>query len=75
MTAEASYFKSTLNLPQTDFPMKGNLPVKEPKIIANWESVGAYQRMVGKKQGSNQICDARWSYLCQRRYSYWSCIK
>jgi len=30
-------FKDTLNLPQTEFPMKGNLPNKEPEILSFWE--------------------------------------
>ncbi|HBT98335.1 MAG TPA: isoleucyl-tRNA synthetase, partial [Sulfurihydrogenibium sp.] len=29
-------FKDTLNLPQTEFPMKGNLPNKEPEILSFW---------------------------------------
>ncbi|MEK7358076.1 MAG: hypothetical protein AAB250_16640 [Bdellovibrionota bacterium] len=28
--------KDTLNLPVTDFPMKGNLPEREPQMIAGW---------------------------------------
>ena len=30
-------YKSTLNLPQTDFPMKANLPQREPEMLAWWE--------------------------------------
>ena len=30
-------FKNTLNLPKTDFPMKGNLPSKEPLIQKKME--------------------------------------
>ena len=28
-------YKKTLNLPKTEFPMKGNLPTKEPLIQKN----------------------------------------
>ena len=28
--------KQTINLPRTDFPMKANLPVAEPKMLAAW---------------------------------------
>lgn len=28
-------YKETLNLPQTDFPMKGNLPQREPEMLKN----------------------------------------
>ncbi len=34
--------KATLNLPQTDFPMKANLPQTEPKRLASWEQEGLY---------------------------------
>ena len=38
-------YKNTLNLPQTDFPMKANLSVKEPQILAEWEKSGLYQKL------------------------------
>ena len=34
--------KSTLNLPRTDFSMKANLPLNEPKILARWEQMRLY---------------------------------
>ena len=37
--------KSTLNLPKTPFPMKANLPQNEPRILAEWEQSGLYQRI------------------------------
>jgi isoleucyl-tRNA synthetase len=37
--------KSTLNLPKTDFPMKANLPQREPKTLARWEEMGIYDRV------------------------------
>lgn len=30
-TEEGKQFNDTLNLPKTDFPMRGGLPQKEPK--------------------------------------------
>ncbi|GFO53145.1 isoleucine--tRNA ligase [Geomonas sp. Red276] len=30
-------YKDTLNLPQTAFPMKGNLPQREPEMLKQWE--------------------------------------
>ena len=44
-------YKSTIRLPQTDFPMKGNLPTKEPEIIKKWEQNSIYQKMVAKNKG------------------------
>jgi len=36
-------YKETINLPKTDFPMKGNLPTKELEIQARWERMGVYE--------------------------------
>ena len=38
-------YKPTLNLPQTDFPMKANLPQREPKLLAWWEEKQLYQKI------------------------------
>ena len=32
-------YKDTLNLPKTDFPMKANLPEREPKILEKWRDL------------------------------------
>ena len=37
-----SDYKNTLNLPKTGFPMKGNLPNKEPLIQEKWEKENLY---------------------------------
>ncbi|HEY4382690.1 MAG TPA: isoleucine--tRNA ligase [Acidobacteriaceae bacterium] len=37
--------KSTLNLPQTAFPMKAGLPVNEPIRLAQWEKSGLYDQI------------------------------
>jgi isoleucyl-tRNA synthetase len=36
-------YKPTLNLPQTGFPMRGNLPNREPKQVEQWQSKGLYK--------------------------------
>ncbi len=41
-------YKSTLNLPKTDFPMKGNLPVKEKQILELWQDIDLYGRLLAK---------------------------
>lgn len=38
-------YKSTLNLPQTAFPMKAGLPAREPQMLAYWDSINLYQKM------------------------------
>jgi len=35
-------YKSTLTLPKTDFPMKANLPKREPEMLKRWDDVGIY---------------------------------
>lgn len=45
-------YKNTLNLPKTDFPMKANLPTREPEILAYWQEIDLYQelRRLGEKR-------------------------
>jgi isoleucyl-tRNA synthetase len=38
-------YKPTLNLPRTDFPMKANLPQREPEMLAWWEQERLYERL------------------------------
>ena len=38
-------YKSTLNLPKTDFPMKANLPQREPDLLAWWDELDLYARI------------------------------
>ncbi|XJZ28427.1 isoleucine--tRNA ligase [Bacillota bacterium Lsc_1132] len=38
-------YKDTLLMPQTDFPMRGNLPNREPEIQAEWEEMGIYKKV------------------------------
>jgi len=38
-------YKATLNLPRTSFPMKANLPQREPEILARWERERLYERI------------------------------
>ena len=38
-------YKSTLNLPSTGFPMKGNLAQREPEMLKRWQSQDIYQQI------------------------------
>ncbi|MBP1149397.1 isoleucine--tRNA ligase [Methylocaldum sp. RMAD-M] len=38
-------YKSTLNLPSTDFPMKANLPQREPEQLERWRSMDLYRKI------------------------------
>ena len=44
----AQDLKETLNLPQTEFPMRGNLVEREPKRIDHWNSLDLYGRIQEK---------------------------
>ena len=40
-----SNYKHTLNLPSTDFPMRGNLAKREPEMLARWEQMDIYKKI------------------------------
>jgi len=39
-------YSKTVNLPETDFPMKGNLPTREPEMLKEWDKIGIYKRII-----------------------------
>lgn len=45
-------YKETLLMPKTDFPMRGGLPNKEPKIQEQWEANNQYQKALEKNKGN-----------------------
>jgi isoleucyl-tRNA synthetase len=44
-------YKATLNLPRTDFPMKANLPQREPEMLRRWDEIGLYRQMLARNAG------------------------
>ncbi len=44
-------YKSTLNLPKTDFPMRGNLAQREPEMLKRWQDLDLYQKIRDARQG------------------------
>lgn len=44
-------YKSTLNLPKTDFPMKGNLAQREPEMLEHWKKMDLYNSIRNSKAG------------------------
>ena len=46
----ANSYKSTMNLPQTDFAMKANLPSREPERLAKWEEEHLYWKVLEKNK-------------------------
>jgi isoleucyl-tRNA synthetase len=43
--------KNSLNLPQTDFPMKANLPTNEPKMLERWAGIKIYEQIRKSRRG------------------------
>jgi isoleucyl-tRNA synthetase len=45
-------YKHTLNLPSTDFPMKADLPQREPVFLQKWEEENLYRQIREKSRGA-----------------------
>ncbi len=48
-------YKNTLNLPQTDFPMKASLSQREPDILKQWQSEHLYEKLRAQKKGKKKF--------------------
>ena len=48
-------YRPTIFLPQTDFPMKGNLPESEPKILKRWEEMDLYHYLQKRAEGREKF--------------------
>ncbi|MGG1398313.1 isoleucine--tRNA ligase [Bacillus salipaludis] len=44
-------YKDTLLMPKTEFPMRGNLPQREPDIQAKWEEIDIYAKVQERTKG------------------------
>jgi isoleucyl-tRNA synthetase len=44
-------YKNTLNLPDTPFPMRGDLAKREPQMVARWQEQQRYKRIRAAKKG------------------------
>ena len=52
---EKKNYGATLNLPKTDFPMRGNLPENEPKIKEEVLDNDLYEKMLKKNEGKESF--------------------
>jgi len=52
MTETQANYKDALNLPQTEFPMKANLPQREPEMLARWDSAKLYEKIMAGRAGA-----------------------
>jgi isoleucyl-tRNA synthetase len=50
MAEQKNDWKTTLNLPQTAFPMKASLSAKEPEILKKWEETDLYNQILTVRQ-------------------------
>jgi len=48
-------YRSTVFLPRTDFPMKGQLPKREPETLARWERLDMYRRLREAAKGREKF--------------------
>ena len=48
-------YTSTLNLPQTGFAMRANLPQREPDMLRYWEDIDLYHKMLEAAEGKPQF--------------------
>ncbi len=44
-------YKDTLLMPKTDFPMRGNLPKREPEMQAKWKEMNIYEAVQKRTEG------------------------
>ncbi len=48
-------YKETLNLPATDFPMRANLPNREPQILEHWDRIGLNDKLENANKGEKSF--------------------
>src|SRR5689334_17078450 len=48
-------YSKTVNLPKTDFPMKADLPKREPEMLARWEKEKVYEKALARRAGKDKF--------------------
>src|SRR5271169_3008425 len=48
-------YRPTVFLPKTNFPMRGDLPNREPSIVARWEKMDLYRRLREASHGREKF--------------------
>ena len=50
-------YRSTVFLPETEFPMRAGLPQREPEWLARWDRLGVYDRLRARaRRGGSPSC-------------------
>ncbi|MEG1578962.1 MAG: class I tRNA ligase family protein, partial [Oscillospiraceae bacterium] len=44
-------YNKTINLPETDFPMRAGLPKREPEMLARWKKMDVYKLLLERNAG------------------------
>ncbi|TFY98905.1 isoleucine--tRNA ligase [Ramlibacter humi] len=55
MSDSKTDYRATLNLPDTPFPMRGDLPKREPGWVKQWEDEGLYKRLRDARKGRQKF--------------------
>lgn len=50
-----SDYKHTLNLPETAFPMRGNLAKREPEMLKRWQDLDVYANLRQQREGREKF--------------------
>ncbi len=50
MCKDCKDYTKSVNLPKTDFPMRGNLPEREPETLKYWEEIDLYNKLKEKNK-------------------------
>ncbi|WP_144823818.1 isoleucine--tRNA ligase [Marinobacter piscensis] len=50
-----SDYKHTLNLPETAFPMRGNLAKREPEMLKRWQDLNVYANLRKQREGREKF--------------------
>ena len=55
MSETKTDYRATLNLPDTPFPMRGDLPRREPQWVKEWEDQGLYKKLRAARCGHEKF--------------------
>ena len=66
----AQDYKNTLNLPETEFAMRANLPAREPEVFASWDADGLYYRIIENKMAFKDFAAFTHRYFQKHTFIY-----
>ncbi|MCK6418009.1 MAG: isoleucine--tRNA ligase, partial [Alphaproteobacteria bacterium] len=49
--SQEEFYRSTVFLPKTEFPMRGDLPQREPAMVKQWQDSGIYKKIRASAKG------------------------